>query len=233
MRSMTGMSSNPAMLQAPQRSRRRLARGRQGRRDGAVDHRPRHRRRAPEGGAGDAGRPRRRRRSSCPARSGRASTGWSTALAEAARRLGRSTARRGHHDRRAGRPVPRPRRPASPGWSRDAGRGLPGAAAGSGPGGAASWPGRGAGPSRPTIASANWLASAGLVARRVGRRPVRRPRQHHHRHPRPAPAARCAPRAPPTAQRLASGELVYTGLTRTPLMALAAEAPFAGQRVVA
>jgi (4-(4-[2-(gamma-L-glutamylamino)ethyl]phenoxymethyl)furan-2-yl)methanamine synthase len=32
-------------------------------------------------------------------------------------------------------------------------------------------------------------------------------------------------------ERLATGELVYTGLTRTPVMALAAEAPFAGRRV--
>ena len=32
-------------------------------------------------------------------------------------------------------------------------------------------------------------------------------------------------------ERLATGELVYMGLTRTPLMALAAEAPFAGRRV--
>jgi (4-(4-[2-(gamma-L-glutamylamino)ethyl]phenoxymethyl)furan-2-yl)methanamine synthase len=32
-------------------------------------------------------------------------------------------------------------------------------------------------------------------------------------------------------ERLATGELVYAGLTRTPVMALAAEAPFAGRRV--
>jgi probable H4MPT-linked C1 transfer pathway protein len=32
-------------------------------------------------------------------------------------------------------------------------------------------------------------------------------------------------------ERLASGELVYTGLTRTPVMALEGEAPFAGRRV--
>ena len=42
------------------------------------------------------------------------------------------------------------------------------------------------------IASANWLASAGLAAARVRRRPVRRPRQHHHRHP--GPGRRRGPR---------------------------------------
>ena len=80
------------------------------------------------------------------------------------------------------------------------------------------------------IASANWLASATLVARRVGHGlfvdlgstttdvivlaggEVR--------------ALGLTDR-----ERLAAGELVYQGLTRTPVMALAAEAPFAGQRV--
>ena len=80
------------------------------------------------------------------------------------------------------------------------------------------------------IASANWLATAKLVARRVGDgllvdlgstttdvivcagSEVR--------------AAGMTDR-----ERLATGELVYAGLTRTPVMALAAEAPFAGRRV--
>jgi probable H4MPT-linked C1 transfer pathway protein len=80
------------------------------------------------------------------------------------------------------------------------------------------------------IASANWLATASLAARRVGEgvlvdlgstttdivlltdgRPA---------------AQGVTDRA-----RLAAGELVYVGLTRTPVMALAAEAPFAGRRV--
>jgi probable H4MPT-linked C1 transfer pathway protein len=80
------------------------------------------------------------------------------------------------------------------------------------------------------VASANWLASATLVARRLGDAlfadlgstttdvlllaggQVR--------------ALGMADR-----ERLGTGELVYTGLTRTPVMALAPEAPFAGRRV--
>ena len=81
-----------------------------------------------------------------------------------------------------------------------------------------------------SIASANWLASASLVAR-------------HGRHALfidlgstttdilvVADGAVHA-QGMTDSTRLASGELVYTGLTRTPLMALAAEAPFAGRRV--
>lgn len=81
-----------------------------------------------------------------------------------------------------------------------------------------------------SIASANWLASASLVSR-------------HAEHAlfvdlgstttdilvvadRAVLAQGMTDR-----DRLASGELVYTGLTRTPVMALAAEAPFAGRRV--
>ncbi|HEX6010811.1 MAG TPA: hydantoinase/oxoprolinase family protein [Geminicoccaceae bacterium] len=80
------------------------------------------------------------------------------------------------------------------------------------------------------IASANWLASATLVARRLG-------------------DALFVDLGSTTTdilllaggevradgitdrERLATGELVYTGLTRTPVMALAPEAPFAGRRV--
>lgn len=45
----------------------------------------------------------------------------------------------------------------------------------------------------------------------------------------PVKAGRAAPRGFTDAERLASGELVYTGLTRTSIMAIAAEAPFKGQ----
>ena len=80
------------------------------------------------------------------------------------------------------------------------------------------------------IASANWLASATLAAHRAGNalfvdlgstttdiillagKEVRA-------------------QGGTDRERLATGELVYTGLTRTPVMALAAEAPFAGRRV--
>ena len=80
------------------------------------------------------------------------------------------------------------------------------------------------------IASANWLATASLAARRVGEGVLvdlgstttdivlltdGRP----------------AAQATTDRGRLAAGELVYVGLTRTPVMALAAEAPFAGRRV--
>ncbi len=46
-----------------------------------------------------------------------------------------------------------------------------------------------------------------------------------------SPATRCGLRGSTDRERLATGELVYAGLTRTPVMALAAEAPFAGRRV--
>ena len=80
------------------------------------------------------------------------------------------------------------------------------------------------------VASANWLATAALVARRVDQGVLvdlgstttdivlladGRP----------------AAGATSDRDRLAAGELVYVGLTRTPVMALAAEAPFAGRRV--
>ena len=77
------------------------------------------------------------------------------------------------------------------------------------------------------IASANWLASAELAARVVGNGllvdigstttdlvPLR--------------AGRAAARGRSDAQRLHSGELLYLGVARTPLMALAPRVPFAG-----
>ncbi len=80
------------------------------------------------------------------------------------------------------------------------------------------------------VASANWLATATLAARRLGEGVLvdlgstttdivlfagGRP----------------AAEALSDRDRLAAGELVYVGLTRTPVMALAREAPFAGRRV--
>jgi probable H4MPT-linked C1 transfer pathway protein len=80
------------------------------------------------------------------------------------------------------------------------------------------------------IASANWLATATLVARRLGdgllvdlgstTTDI-------------VVVAGGSVRSAGTTdrERLVTGELVYTGLTRTPVMALAAEAPFGGSRV--
>ena len=110
------------------------------------------------------------------------------------------------------------------------GAALPGRSRASGPAGAASSPPPTPRVSPSTIASANWLASATLVARRLG-------------------DALFVDLGSTTTdilllaggevradgmtdrERLATGELVYTGLTRTPVMALAAEAPFAGRWV--
>lgn len=77
------------------------------------------------------------------------------------------------------------------------------------------------------IASANWFASASVVAGAIPAAlfvdmgstttdiiPVR--------------GGKVAAHGYTDAERLATGELVYTGLVRTPLMALAARAPFAG-----
>lgn len=80
------------------------------------------------------------------------------------------------------------------------------------------------------IASTNWLASASLAARQVGEglfvdfgsttTDILL-----------LAGGRVAAQGLTDRDRLASGELVYTGLTRTPLMAVAAEAPFEGRRV--
>ncbi|MBT9291905.1 hydantoinase/oxoprolinase family protein [Prosthecodimorpha staleyi] len=80
------------------------------------------------------------------------------------------------------------------------------------------------------VASANWHATAGLTGAALGAAllidmgstttdiiPVR--------------AGAAAARGYSDAERLASGELVYTGVVRTPLMALAADIPFAGRRL--
>jgi (4-(4-[2-(gamma-L-glutamylamino)ethyl]phenoxymethyl)furan-2-yl)methanamine synthase len=78
------------------------------------------------------------------------------------------------------------------------------------------------------VASMNWLASAHWLARSVGEAvlvdigstttdivPIR--------------AGRVDVAGRQDAERLATGELVYTGLTRTPVMALAGRAPWAGR----
>lgn len=95
-----------------------------------------------------------------------------------------------------------------------------------GPSGWLDWEGARRQPDR--VASANWHASAALVARRLDAAllvdigstttdliPVRR--------------GRPATDSVGDADRLAAGELVYTGVVRTPVMALAAEAPVAGR----
>lgn len=82
----------------------------------------------------------------------------------------------------------------------------------------------------PEVASANWLATAALVARH---------------HPEalvadigstttdliPVSGGRVAARGRSDRARLVAGELVYTGLTRTPVMAVADALPWAGERV--
>jgi probable H4MPT-linked C1 transfer pathway protein len=80
------------------------------------------------------------------------------------------------------------------------------------------------------VASANWLATATFVARQVGEGLfvdigsttadlV------------PFADSRPLPRGRTDRERLVSGELVYTGAVRTPLMAVAREVPLAGERV--
>jgi probable H4MPT-linked C1 transfer pathway protein len=80
------------------------------------------------------------------------------------------------------------------------------------------------------VASANWLATATLAARRVGEAVLVDLGSTT------TDVLLLAERAVQAEgltdrQRLASGELVYTGLTRTPLMALARRAPFGGRWV--
>jgi probable H4MPT-linked C1 transfer pathway protein len=80
------------------------------------------------------------------------------------------------------------------------------------------------------VASANWLATAALAARRVGEG-VLVDLGSTTTDIVVLAGGRPAARATTDRDRLAAGELVYVGLTRTPVMALAAEAPFAGRRV--
>ena len=169
------------------------------------------------------------RRCSCPARSGRASTGWSAALAAVLVRL-RPPSRVAvtmtgelvdfFPDRQAGVAQLLATLPAT--WP-DADCAI--------------WAGRrgfvpvvDAAARTAEIASANWLASATLVARRV---------EHGLFVDLGSTTTDIVVLAGGEVraegltdrERLATGELVYTGLTRTPVMALAAEAPFAGRRV--
>lgn len=108
---------------------------------------------------------------------------------------------------------------------------------------AAAWPGRelavwaGAGGFVPCeaakpeqVASANWLATAALAARRVGEGVLVDIGSTTTDIVLLA-GGRSAAEATSDRDRLAAGELVYVGLIRTPLMALAVEAPFAGRRV--
>ena len=82
----------------------------------------------------------------------------------------------------------------------------------------------------PAVASANWLATATLVARRVeaalfldiGSTTTDLV---------PVAGGRVLARGHDDHERLATGELVYTGATRTMLAALAHEVPFGGRRV--
>lgn len=78
------------------------------------------------------------------------------------------------------------------------------------------------------VASANWLASASLAARRVGEG-VFLDLGSTTLDVLVLAGGEVRAQALTDRERLAAGELVYTGLTRTPLMALARAAPFAGR----
>jgi len=80
------------------------------------------------------------------------------------------------------------------------------------------------------VASANWLASASLAARRVGEA-VFVDLGSTTTDVLPLTGGAVQAEGLTDRQRLACGELVYTGLTRTPLMALARRAPFGGRWV--
>jgi len=88
----------------------------------------------------------------------------------------------------------------------------------------------GTGGAEERVASANWHASAALVARQldtalfvdVGSTTVDLA---------PVQSGRILTRGSNDGERLVTGELLYTGVVRTPLMAIAAEVPFAGDWV--
>ena len=137
-------------------------------------------------------------------------------------------AARGHHDRRAVRVVPRPAqrrardprshlatdarcRPCASRWAR-AGLATP----------------RKAMAEPASVASTNFLASAALVARGC---PTRCSSIWARRRPTslPSPAAQPCPRGITDGERLATGELVYTGLTRTDVSVVTQRAKFQGR----
>jgi (4-(4-[2-(gamma-L-glutamylamino)ethyl]phenoxymethyl)furan-2-yl)methanamine synthase len=77
------------------------------------------------------------------------------------------------------------------------------------------------------VASANWHASASLVAR-VLRTALFMDMGSTTTDVVPVVAGAIAARGYSDAERLTAGELIYTGLVRTPVMAVAGRAPFAG-----
>jgi len=77
------------------------------------------------------------------------------------------------------------------------------------------------------VASANWYASASLVAR-VRRTALVMDMGSTTTDIVPVIAGAIGARGYTDAERLAAGELIYTGLVRTPVMAIAGRAPFAG-----
>ncbi len=80
-----------------------------------------------------------------------------------------------------------------------------------------------------SVASTNFLATAALVASRA-ENALLVDMGSTTTDIIPIVAGRPAPRGLSDAERLATGELVYTGLTRTALMAVATKAPFQGRR---
>jgi probable H4MPT-linked C1 transfer pathway protein len=80
------------------------------------------------------------------------------------------------------------------------------------------------------VASANWMASAEVVASRV-RNALFVDIGSTTTDLVPVEAGRIAVRGHDDAERLLAGELVYSGVVRTPLLALASEAPFQGEWV--
>jgi len=79
------------------------------------------------------------------------------------------------------------------------------------------------------VASANWLASASFVAGRE-RQGVFVDMGSTTTDMLPFRDGRALAAGHADAERLAAGELVYTGLTRTPVIAIARQVPFAGER---
>lgn len=80
------------------------------------------------------------------------------------------------------------------------------------------------------IASANWLASADFIGRRI-RNAILVDIGSTTTDLIPVVDGRPAPAGRSDAERLASGELVYLGVVRTPLCALGAQVPFGGEHL--
>ena len=153
-----------------------------------------------------------------------------SAVDEISQRARRRPLPRRDHDRRNGRLLPQPRQRASPAWWPRSPSDWPAQTVRFYAGGRGFLDAADALRDPGAVASANWVATAALVA---ARQPAALLVDVGSTTTDLIPVMNGQVRAvgKDDAGRLVTGELVYTGVVRTPVMALAERAPFAGEWV--